>query len=170
MTQHTIFLSFGSNLGKRKDQIEQGIVSLEEQGVTILERSKWYETEPEHLSDQPWFLNAVARANTMLEPRDLLALCQRVEKQGGRTPSVRFGPRHLDIDILLYDDLVTDTPRLGIPHPRLHERAFVLVPLNEIAPELVHPRLGASVQQLLHKAASLKRVRLYSATDAPAND
>ena len=158
MTQHTIFLSFGSNLGKRKDQIEQGIVSLEEQGVTILERSKWYETEPEHLSDQPWFLNAVARANTMLEPRDLLALCQRVEKQVGRTPSVRFGPRHLDIDILLYDNLCMESDDLTLPHPRMNARRFVLIPLIEIAPNLEDPRLNQPYADHLSRLDEGKKV------------
>jgi 2-amino-4-hydroxy-6-hydroxymethyldihydropteridine diphosphokinase len=158
MKQHTIFLSFGSNLGKPKDQIEQGIVSLEEQGVTILERSKWYETEPEHVSDQPWFLNAVARASTTLEPLDLLALCQRVEKQVGRVPSVRFGPRHLDIDILLYDDLCMESDELTLPHPRMNVRQFVLIPLLEIAPDLQDPRLNQSYAEHLNRLDEGKKV------------
>jgi len=158
MTQHTIFLSFGSNLGKRKDQIEQGIVSLEEKGVTILERSKWYETEPEHVTDQPWFLNAVARADITLEPLDLLALCQRVEKQVGRVPAVRFGPRHLDIDILLYDDLCMESDDLTLPHPRMTARRFVLIPLLEIAPDLEDPQLNQPYAKHLNRLDEGKKV------------
>lgn len=158
MTLHTVFLSFGSNLGKPRAQIEQGIVSLAEQGVAILERSKWYETEPEHVTDQPWFLNAVAQAETTLEPLDLLALCQRVEKQVGRVPSVRFGPRHLDIDILLYDDICMESDDLTLPHPRMTERRFVLVPLVEIAPELEDPRSNQPYAEILSRLDEGKKV------------
>lgn len=164
-----VYLGLGSNLGNRARNI---YVALRRLGDTIQldQVSSLYETEPVGFVDQPCFLNLVCGGETDLSPEALLRLAKTIEREMGRKEGLRFGPRVVDIDILLYDDLVADTPRLEIPHPRLHERAFVLVPLNEIAPELVHPRLGASVQQLLHKAASLKRVRLYSVTDAPAND
>lgn len=114
-------------------------MALDACGVHVLQRSSWYETEPAHCPDQPWFLNLVARAETSLDPAELLDVCKRVEQQEGRVPSVRFGPRHLDIDILLYEDRCMESPELSIPHPRMHERAFVLVPLLEIAPDLKHP-------------------------------
>lgn len=164
-----VYLGLGSNLGNRAHNI---YVALRRLGDTIQldQVSSLYETEPVGIVDQPWFLNLVCGGETDLSPEALLGLAKRIEREIGRREGTRFGPRLIDIDILLYDDLVLDTPRLEIPHPRLHQRAFVLVPLNEIAPELVHPRLGVNIQHLLHRAASLKGTRLYSVTDSRAND
>ncbi|MCK5827188.1 2-amino-4-hydroxy-6-hydroxymethyldihydropteridine diphosphokinase, partial [Candidatus Bipolaricaulota bacterium] len=93
MTSQTIYLAFGANLGNPRKQIEQAIKTLNDRGVNVIDRSSWFETEPVHVDDQPWFLNLVTRAETSLEPHALLALCQQVEKQEGRVPSQRFGPR-----------------------------------------------------------------------------
>jgi 2-amino-4-hydroxy-6-hydroxymethyldihydropteridine diphosphokinase len=134
-----VYLSLGANLGKRQMQIEQGIVSLEKGGFTVVCRSSFYETEPVDLADQPWFLNLVIAGETDLPPRDLLALCQQIETDAGRKRTVRFGPRTLDIDILLYKGHQIDEQDLEIPHPRMINRRFVLIPLLEIAPTMMAP-------------------------------
>jgi 2-amino-4-hydroxy-6-hydroxymethyldihydropteridine diphosphokinase len=108
-----------------------------------------YETEPWGFADQPAFLNMVLRAETRLAPVDLLGQLKTLEASLGRTPSFRNGPRLIDLDILFYDDLILETPSLTIPHPRLHERAFVLVPLAELVPGFIHPLLGLGMAQLV---------------------
>lgn len=158
MTRQTVYLAFGANLGKPREQIEQGIMALTHEGVCVLDRSSWFDTEPVQVNDQPWFLNLVARAETSLDPYALLALCQRVEKQVGRVPSDRFGPRHLDIDILLYGDRCIESEELTIPHPRMEERRFVLIPLLEIAPELESPTLNQRYADVLSRLDEGKKV------------
>jgi len=158
MRVQTVYLSFGANLGKPREQIEQGIMALNDQGVNVIDRSSWFETEPVHMADQPWFLNLVARAETSLDPYELLTVCQRVEAQVGRVPSVRFGPRHLDIDILLYADRCIESDELTIPHPRMGERRFVLIPLVEIAPNLRDPVLNQPYAETLSRLDEDKKV------------
>lgn len=158
MTLQTVYLAFGANLGNPKDQIEQGIRTLNDRGVNVIERSSWFETEPVHVNDQPWFLNLVARAETSHEPHELLTLCQQTEKQAGRVPSERFGPRHLDIDILLYGDHRIESETLVIPHPRMSERRFVLIPLLEIAPDLKDPVLNQPYADMLSRLDEGKKV------------
>jgi len=158
MTQQTVYLSFGANLGDPRNQIEQAIRTLNDGGVSVIACSSWYETEPVGVDDQPWFVNLVACAETSLDPHELLAVCQQVERQVGRVPSVRFGPRHLDIDILLYGDTCIDSERLTIPHPRMAERRFVLIPLVEIAPELEDPILKQPYADILSRLDEGKKV------------
>jgi 2-amino-4-hydroxy-6-hydroxymethyldihydropteridine diphosphokinase len=117
--------------------------------MTVVAKSRIYETPPWGYTEQDAFLNQVVKAETYLEPQPLLKHIKRLETALGRAPTFPNGPRLIDIDILFYDDLVLDTPSLVIPHPRLHERAFVLVPLNDIAPELTHPALKKTVRELL---------------------
>ena len=158
MTSQTVFLAFGANLGEPKKQIERGIMALTDQGVCISARSSWYETEPVSLDDQPWFLNLVVRAETALSPHGLLAVCQQVEKNMGRVPAARFGPRHLDIDILLYGGQCIESEELTIPHPRMGERRFVLIPLLEIAPDLENPVSNQPYADILSRLDEGKKV------------
>jgi len=158
MTLQTVFLAFGANLGNPRDQIKQGIMALNDHGVSVIARSSWFETEPVGMDDQPFFLNLVARASTSLDPYELLAVCQQVEQRAGRVPSVRFGPRHLDIDILLYGDERIESEELTIPHPRMRERRFVLIPLLEIAPDLEDPELNQPYADVLSRLDEGKKV------------
>ncbi len=159
MNGTAVFLCLGSNIGDRRGQIAGGITELERSGVSVKVRSSVYETEPVGFEDQPWYLNQVIRGTTRLDPHGLLEECKRIERLFGREPSgVRFGPRPLDIDVLLYGDRVVEDERLTIPHPRMHERRFVLVPLLEIAPRLVDPRDGRRYAQYLDRLDEGKKV------------
>lgn len=142
-----IILGLGSNLGNRVRHLERGLERLRAH-VDLESVSSIYETQPVELRDQPWFLNLVCRGMTRLKPRALLEFVQEVEAAEGRKRGVRFGPRTLDIDILAYDDRVIDEPELQVPHPRMTERAFVLEPLVEIAPDWRHPQLGRTAREL----------------------
>jgi 2-amino-4-hydroxy-6-hydroxymethyldihydropteridine diphosphokinase len=155
------YLGLGSNLGDREANIESALEMLGQE-ARILKVSSLYETEPVGYKDQPWFLNCVCLIETDLSPQALLDSAKTIEKNLGRKPTRRFGPRLIDIDILFYDDLILDAPDLTIPHPRLAERAFVLVPLKEIAPNLVHLLSGLTIKELLERAKNLERTRHYS--------
>lgn len=148
MMEHTVYLALGSNLGNRLANIKNAILNFTPQ-LDVKKKSPVYETPPWGYADQPAFLNQVVMAETYLEPDDLLDHLKRLEVVLGREPTFQNGPRLIDIDILFYDDVVIDSPPLQIPHPRLHQRGFVLVPLNDISPELVHPTLRKSVGEML---------------------
>lgn len=156
----TVFLSLGSNLGDRLVNIKKTLHMLESQ-VDIQGVSSVYETEPWGLKGQPWFLNIVCAGATNLPPRILLDFVKEIEHQLGRQPTVRFGPRLIDIDILFYNGQIIHSPELHIPHPRLAERAFVLIPLAEIAPDLKHPETGKTVRAMLAELESSEEVRKY---------
>ena len=146
--QATAYVGLGANLGDRAATIRRAIERLRELGA-VEAVSPLYETDPVGYADQPAFLNAVARLRTVVPPDDLLTGLLRIESEAGRVRSFRYAPRTLDLDLLLYEDAIRDGPALTLPHPRLHERAFVLVPLHDLAPNLVHPRLRRTVAELL---------------------
>ena len=148
MDNHTVYLALGSNLDDRLANLKQAVASLSPQ-MEVKAKSRVYETPPWGYTDQPMFLNQVIKADTYLEYESLLKHIKRLETALGRKPSFKNGPRLIDLDILFYDDLVLDTPSLVIPHPHAHERGFVLVPLNDIAPDLVHPTIKKTVRELL---------------------
>jgi len=145
---HAIYLSLGSNLGNRAANLKEAISSLPPQ-ITVKKRSNVYETPPWGYTEQDNFLNQVIMATTYLEPEPLLKHIKRLEVALGRKTTFRYGPRLIDIDILFYDDLVLDTPSLVIPHPHLHERGFVLLPMMDIAPDLMHPVQKKSIRELI---------------------
>jgi 2-amino-4-hydroxy-6-hydroxymethyldihydropteridine diphosphokinase len=144
-----VFLGLGSNVGDREENLGRGLSLLEERGFVVTAASAVYETEPVGGPPQGPFLNLVARGETPLTPEELLAACLRTEGDLGRVRDVRFGPRTLDVDVLLYGDIVRDSPDPVLPHPRLHERLFVLEPLAEIALDWPVPGFGRTVGDLL---------------------
>ena len=145
---HLVFIALGTNLGERLVNLRAAIESLAPD-VRVLRESTIYETPPWGYTDQPAFLNMVVEAETSLNPGALLDNLKKKEEELGRVKNFRYGPRHIDLDILFYDDLVYEDEHLQIPHPRLHERAFVLVPLVDLVPDFVHPILGKDVKSLL---------------------
>lgn len=150
MKEVEVYLGLGSNLSDRMRNLTSAVKHLS-QKIKIKKVSSVYETEPLYVKEQPLFLNAVLSASTKLTPIQLLHFIKSVESELGRQPSYRNAPRLIDIDILFYGDKAVDTPELTIPHPRIPERAFVLVPLAEIAPKLVHPETHKKVKDLLAK-------------------
>jgi len=145
----TVYIALGTNVGEREANLLQALQLLPESGVQIRRVSSIYETEPVDYLDQEWFLNAVLEAQTELDALDLLSALRVIEARMGSKKAFAKGPRKIDLDILLYGNETIDTPELQVPHPRMLERKFVLIPLAEIAPNLRHPSWKSGVAQLL---------------------
>lgn len=162
MSVETVFIAFGSNQGDRQDLCDRAVALM---GLlpqsTLTGVSSYYETEPidmAHGSDDTWFYNGVIRLETQLQPEHLLAICQETERSLGRDPVLRNVSRPIDLDMLFYGQRVIETPRLTIPHPRLHQRRFVLVPMTELAPDWIHPQYEQTMQALLDRLTDTRRV------------
>ncbi len=159
-----VYLGLGSNQGDRVGAIQQAIRFLtDHQNIRVLSASSFYETEPVGFPNQEWFVNVAVAIDTALPPEELLEICQEIEKALGRVrdPQNQYGPRTIDIDILFYGDLVMNEPDLVIPHPRVHERACMLVPLLEVNSRLIHPVLKRNIEQLHSDLAEPEEVLLY---------
>lgn len=148
MDKHIVYLALGSNLDDRLANLKDAVASLPPQ-MDVRAKSHVYETPPWGYENQPKFLNQALKVQTYLEPEPLLKHIKRLEIALGRKASFQNGPRLIDIDILFYDELVMNTPTLTIPHPRLHERGFVLLPMMDIAPELIHPITQKSIREMV---------------------
>lgn len=146
------YLGLGSNLGQKGDNLRQALARLRNEGIRILRSSSLYETEPAGVPDQPWFYNQVVEAEADFSPWELLKLLKKIEQRMGRKASVKKASRKIDLDILLAENTVIRTGELVIPHPRLEKRNFVLVPLGEIAPGIVHPVLRIKIEDLAKKS------------------
>ncbi len=150
-TCHIAYIGVGSNLGRKLENCRKGITALTCCGrCRLIDQSLVYQTEPVGYKDQDWFVNYVVKIETTLDPFSLLDTLKSIERNAGRTrDAVRFGPRVLDLDIILYDERVVDTLKLVIPHPRMHKRCFVLKPVCDIDPDIIHPVFHRTLQSLL---------------------
>ncbi|MGD8344420.1 MAG: 2-amino-4-hydroxy-6-hydroxymethyldihydropteridine diphosphokinase [Desulfobacterales bacterium] len=149
--RHIVYISVGSNMGDRLQNCRQGITALNRSGESrIIAQSRIYMTEPVDYEDQDWFINMVVKLETANDPFELLDIINRVQRAAGRKRDViRYGPRVLDLDIIFFGNLVLDSDRLVVPHPRMHQRRFVLQPICDIDPTMVHPVLKKDMQSLL---------------------
>jgi 2-amino-4-hydroxy-6-hydroxymethyldihydropteridine diphosphokinase len=153
------YIGLGSNVGEREENLVRAISLLDSSpGIRVLRRASLYETEPVGVEAQPWFFNTVVEVEAELAPGELLRRLKEIEKALGREDRGRWGPREIDLDLLLYGDLVMEEDGLVLPHPELHRRRFVLEPLCELAPELIHPRLGQPLRELLAGLDERKKV------------
>jgi len=157
---HTAFIAIGSNMESPAENCRQAMDRLgDSPDMTLLARSSLYRSEPFGKTDQDWFVNAVVRIDTSLSPEELLKACLSIEQEMGRSRSEKWGPRIIDLDILFYDDLILKLEGLEIPHPGIPERSFVLVPMNEIAPDCIHPQLKKPVKTLLEEIENPQQVQ-----------
>ena len=163
MAEKVVYIALGSNVGDRASMLERAMAAMNSAGIRVLRQSSFYVTEPVDAPGQAWFLNAVVEAETSLLPLQLLHALLRIERELGRRRITPHGPRTIDLDILFYGSSVIHSKELQVPHPRLSERRFVLVPLAQIAPEFRHPVLHKSVTQLLAETPDRSEVRFWHA-------
>ncbi len=160
MVKQEIYIALGSNLGDRLANIRKAIELMKGEGIEIIDESSIYETEPVGYREQGWFLNSVVKGRTELSPRRLWKRLEKIEKSMGRESEIKWGPRIIDLDILFYGNKILNGKQLQIPHSELHKRKFVLVPLEEIALELVHPVLKKTISELLRDLKDNSQVEL----------
>lgn len=162
------FVGVGSNLGDPAARCAEAVCRISQlSGIKVLRQSSLYRTEPVGFEKQDWFINSVVEIRTVLNPHELLKALQRIEDTMGRTRGEKWGPRVIDLDILLYGQEIMKEDELAIPHPDLHKRRFVLEPLCEIAPYAIHPVFGVSVHGLTERLDDESRVYLYRASGEP---
>ena len=161
MVETTVYLSLGSNVGNREENLRAAIAALPDVGVRVTRVSSFYETEPVDFLEQEWFLNCTVEGLTQVPALELLRALREIETRMGNRKLVAKGPRLIDMDILLYGSETINTPELQVPHPRLHLRRFVLVPLAEIAADAPHPALNKSIKQLLEETPDRSTVRHF---------
>ena len=164
MAETTVYLSLGSNIGDREKNLRKAIRALPEASLRVTRVSSLYETEPVDLREQPWFLNCAVEGETAVPALDLLGALRGIESHMGSEKLVPKGPRLIDIDILLYGHQTIDQPELQVPHPRMLQRKFVLVPLAEIAPNWQHPSWTGTAKQLLNNLSDASVVRKFEAS------
>jgi 2-amino-4-hydroxy-6-hydroxymethyldihydropteridine diphosphokinase len=160
MVKREIYVGLGSNLGDRLANIRKAIELMKEERIEIIKESSIYETEPVGYKQQGWFLNSVVKGRIELSPRRIWKRLEKIERSMGREREVKWGPRIIDLDILFYGNKVLNGKELRIPHSELHKRRFVLVPLKEIAPKLVHPVFKKTVLELLRDLKDNSQVKL----------
>jgi 2-amino-4-hydroxy-6-hydroxymethyldihydropteridine diphosphokinase len=165
MKPYIYHLIIGSNLGDRQAQLSTAKKMIRDEIGPINRESQIYETQPWGFEDQPWFLNQALEVNTTKLPDEVLKLIKQIEVKAGRTPGEKWHARHIDIDILLCGDMVLNTPELVLPHPLLHTRNFVLVPLMDIAPEALHPVLGKTIEELYLDNRDTGEVYIFNADE-----
>ena len=153
MDRHSVYLSIGSNIGDKKKNLKNAISLLRNQDkIDVAGVSPFYKTQPQNYTDQDWFVNAALKIKTLLDPQELLSVLKTVEKELDKEgKAFRFGPRIIDLDIIYYDDLILKTEHLEIPHPRMHKRCFVLIPICDIGAHTIHPVLNLRSDELLKK-------------------
>jgi len=159
MAEKTVYLSLGSNIGDRKENLRAAIASLSDANVRVMRVSSFYETEPVDLREQPWFLNCVVEGTTKTAALELLHALREIERRMESQKLVPKGPRLIDMDILLYGEETIDAPELQVPHPRMLLRKFVLVPLAEIAPDVKHPSWSGTVEEILAATSDKSQVQ-----------
>jgi len=165
MSKYTYHLSLGSNLGDRAAQLSMAKDLISSDLGSIVAESSIYETQPWGIEDQPWFLNEVIAVSSSLEPQEVLRTIKRIEVKTGRTPGEKWHARHIDIDILLHGDRVTHEDDLIIPHPHFHDRNFTLVPLMEIASQMMHPLLHLTIEELYLECRDTGEVYIFNADE-----
>ncbi len=161
--KHTVYISIGSNIGNKLKNCQNGIAALIKPGLSLLRKqSPFYSTEPVDYKKQDWFINVVIKIQSVFDPYQLLSEIKSIQQDAGRiSDPVRYGPRVLDLDILLYDDLVINSSGLVIPHPRMHKRRFVLKPICDIDPKVVHPVLKKDMRHLLDNLGDGQKILEY---------